>query len=96
MKTVAYRLIAVASIAIVLTAATDVFLTSANMLNVLRQASLHVSALVKAAKTPAEKVAIASAHANWSVPALWVFLVSYLVLAAVTVAVYLRPGRERV
>ena len=40
MKSVAYRLIAVASIAIVLTAATDVFLTSANLLNVLRQASL--------------------------------------------------------
>ena len=40
MKSVAYRLIAVASIAIVLTAATDVFLTSANILNVLRQASL--------------------------------------------------------
>jgi ribose transport system permease protein len=39
-KSVAYRLIAVASIAIVLTAATGVFLTSANILNVLRQASL--------------------------------------------------------
>jgi NNP family nitrate/nitrite transporter-like MFS transporter len=59
---------------------------------VLRQASLHVSALVKAATTPAEKVAIAAAHADWSVPALWVFLGSYLVLAAVTWAVYLRRG----
>jgi len=39
-KSVGYRLIAVASIAIVLTASTDVFLTSANILNVLRQASL--------------------------------------------------------
>jgi NNP family nitrate/nitrite transporter-like MFS transporter len=57
---------------------------------VLRQASLDVSALVKAAVTPAEKVAVARAHADWSVPALWVFLVSYLVFAAVTWFVYLR------
>jgi NNP family nitrate/nitrite transporter-like MFS transporter len=57
---------------------------------VLRQASLHVSALVKAAKTPAAKVAVAAAHTSWSVPALWVFLVSYLVFAAVTWTVYLR------
>jgi NNP family nitrate/nitrite transporter-like MFS transporter len=59
---------------------------------VLRQASLNVSALVKAAATPAEKVAVASAHSDWSVPALWVFLVSYLVFAAVTWFVYLRAG----
>ncbi|MCU1484530.1 MAG: hypothetical protein JWN67_1276 [Actinomycetia bacterium] len=59
---------------------------------VLRQASLNVSALVKAATTPAEKIAVAAAHADWSVPALRVFLVSYLVLAAVTWAVYLRRG----
>jgi NNP family nitrate/nitrite transporter-like MFS transporter len=57
---------------------------------VLRQASLNVSALVKAAKTPADKVAVAAAHADWSVPALWVFLVSYVVFAAVTWLVYLR------
>ncbi|HET6952068.1 MAG TPA: nitrate/nitrite transporter [Acidimicrobiales bacterium] len=57
---------------------------------VLRQASLNVSALVKAAETPAEKVAIATAHSDWSVPALWVFLVSYLVFGAVTWLVYLR------
>jgi NNP family nitrate/nitrite transporter-like MFS transporter len=57
---------------------------------VLRQASLNVSALVKAAKTPADKVAVAAAHADWSVPALWVFLVSYVVFAAVTWFVYLR------
>jgi MFS transporter, NNP family, nitrate/nitrite transporter len=57
---------------------------------VLRQASLDVSALVKAAKTPAEKVAIAAAHADWSVPALWVFLVSYVVFAGVTWFVYIR------
>jgi NNP family nitrate/nitrite transporter-like MFS transporter len=61
---------------------------------VLRQASLDVSNLVKAAQTPAEKLAVAAAHANWSVPALWVFLASYVVLGAVTFAVYLRPGRE--
>jgi ribose transport system permease protein len=40
MKTVAYRLIAVAAIALVLTFTTDVFFTSANVLNVFRQASL--------------------------------------------------------
>ncbi len=40
MKTVAYRLIAVALIGIALTFTTDVFLTPANLLNVLRQASL--------------------------------------------------------
>jgi len=57
---------------------------------ILRQASLEVSALVKAAKTPAEKVAVAASHADWSVPALWVFLISYLVFAAVTWAFYLR------
>ena len=59
---------------------------------VLRQASLDVSALVKAAKTPAEKVAVAAAHADWSVPALWVFLCSYLVFALVTWAFYLRKN----
>jgi NNP family nitrate/nitrite transporter-like MFS transporter len=57
---------------------------------VLRQASLEVSSLVKAAETPAEKIAIAAAHADWSVPALWVFLGSYLVFAATTWFVYLR------
>jgi len=40
MKRAAYRLIAVALIALVLTFTTDVFLTPANLLNVLRQASL--------------------------------------------------------
>ncbi|MEY2434853.1 MAG: transporter, family, nitrate/nitrite transporter [Acidimicrobiaceae bacterium] len=59
---------------------------------VLRQASLDVSALVKAAKTPAEKVAVAAAHSDWSVPALWVFLASYLVFAGVTWLVYLRTN----
>jgi NNP family nitrate/nitrite transporter-like MFS transporter len=59
---------------------------------VLRQSSLKVSALVKAAKTPAAKVAVAAAHADWAVPALWVFLVSYVVFAAITWAVYLKKG----
>ena len=59
---------------------------------VLRQASLDVSALVKAAKTPADKVAVAAAHADWSVPALWVFLVSYVVFAGVTWFVYMREN----
>ena len=40
MKALAYRLVALAAIAVALTFATDVFLTSANLLNVLRQASL--------------------------------------------------------
>lgn len=59
---------------------------------VLRQASLGVSNLVKVAETPAEKVAIAAANADWSVPALWVFLVSYVVFATTTWLVYLRPA----
>jgi NNP family nitrate/nitrite transporter-like MFS transporter len=59
---------------------------------VLRQSSLKVSALVKAAPTPAAKVAVAAAHANWSVPALWVFLGSYVVFAGVTWSVYLRTN----
>ncbi len=57
---------------------------------ILRQASLEVSALVKAAATPAEKVAVAAANAEWSVPALWVFLTSYAVFAGVTWFFYLR------
>ena len=59
---------------------------------VLRQASLGVSALVKAAETPAEKVSVAAAHADWSVPALWVFLGAYVVFAAVTWFFYLRTS----
>lgn len=62
---------------------------------VLRQASLQVSALVKAAPTPAAKLAVATAHADWSVPALWFFLGSYVVFAGVTWLAYLRsPARE--
>jgi len=57
---------------------------------VLRQASLGVSSLVTAATTPEAKTAIAASHADWSVAALWVFLVSYVVLGVTTWAVYLR------
>ncbi|MGH9127957.1 MAG: hypothetical protein ACRDY2_03085 [Acidimicrobiales bacterium] len=62
---------------------------------VLRQASLGVSALEKAAKTPADKVAVAAAHSAWSVPALWVFIAAYVVLGALTWSVYMRPSRAR-
>lgn len=57
---------------------------------VIRQASLHISALERAAKTPADKAAVAVAHSAWSAPALWAFLASYVVFAAVTWLVYLR------
>jgi NNP family nitrate/nitrite transporter-like MFS transporter len=59
---------------------------------VLRQASLGVSELVKAAKTPTEKVAVGAANADWSVPALWAFLCSYVVFAGVTWLFYLRKS----
>jgi MFS transporter, NNP family, nitrate/nitrite transporter len=63
---------------------------------VLRQASLGVSKLVAAATTPAEKVAVATANTDWSVPALWVFLASYAVFAATTWWVYMRAGSRYV
>jgi NNP family nitrate/nitrite transporter-like MFS transporter len=56
----------------------------------LRQASLGVSALIKAAKTPGEKLAVAHAHAAWSVGALWVFVGCYVAFAAITWFFYLR------
>ena len=59
---------------------------------VLREASLGVSALVKAAETPAEKLAVAQQHADWSVPALWIFLAAYGVFAGVTWFFYLRTS----
>ena len=59
-----------------------------------RQASLPVAAAVKAATTPAAKVAVAAQHATWSVPALYGFLAAYVVLAALTWAVYLRRAPE--
>ena len=57
---------------------------------VFRQASLGVSAAVKAAETPAEKLAIAQAQADWSIPALWVFLFAYVIFAGMTWFFYLR------
>ena len=57
---------------------------------VLRQASLSVAAAVKAAETPAEKLAVAQANADWSIPALWVFVGAYVVFGGVTWFVYLR------
>jgi MFS transporter, NNP family, nitrate/nitrite transporter len=59
---------------------------------VFRQASLGAAALVKAAGTPAEKVAIAHAQADWSIPALRVFLGAYAVFAVMTWFFYLRPS----
>ena len=59
---------------------------------VLRQASSGVSQAVKAAATPAEKVAVAAAHSDWSVPALWVFLASYLLFGGATWFFYLRKS----
>jgi NNP family nitrate/nitrite transporter-like MFS transporter len=61
---------------------------------VLRQANLDVAALVKAAKTPAEKVAVAAQHADWSIPALQVFLVSYVVFAITTWVVFMRKSSD--
>jgi MFS transporter, NNP family, nitrate/nitrite transporter len=57
---------------------------------VFRQASLSTSAAIKAAETPAEKLQIAQANADWSVPALWVFLGAYVVFAGMTWFFYLR------
>jgi MFS transporter, NNP family, nitrate/nitrite transporter len=57
---------------------------------VFRQASLATSAAIKAAETPAEKLQIAQANADWSVPALWVFLGAYGVFAGMTWFFYLR------
>ena len=57
---------------------------------VLRQATLSVAAAVKAAETPAEKLAVAQANADWSIPALWVFVGAYVVFGVVTWFVYLR------
>ena len=52
-------------------------------------------AAVKAAETPAEKVAVAQANADWSIPALWVFVGAYVVFAGVTWFVYLRRQLRR-
>jgi MFS transporter, NNP family, nitrate/nitrite transporter len=65
---------------------------------VFRQASLDVSALMKAADTPAQKLAIAASHTDWSIPALWAFLAAYAVFAFITWFFYLRKrvATERV
>ncbi|MFL6142343.1 MAG: MFS transporter [Labedaea sp.] len=55
-----------------------------------RQASLDVTAKVSAARTAAEKTAVAAANADWSVSALYVFLGAYVVFAAMTWFCYLR------
>jgi len=55
-----------------------------------RQASLDVTAAVNAAPTVADKLAVAEAHADWSIPALWVFLGAYVLLGALTWFCYLR------
>jgi MFS transporter, NNP family, nitrate/nitrite transporter len=57
---------------------------------VFRQASLGVSAAVKAAETPSEKLAVATANADWSIPALWVFFGAYFLFAGMTWFFYLR------
>jgi NNP family nitrate/nitrite transporter-like MFS transporter len=57
---------------------------------VFRQASLGVTKQVTAAKTLAEKQAIAAAHQDWSTSALWVFLAAYVVFAFLTWFYYLR------
>jgi NNP family nitrate/nitrite transporter-like MFS transporter len=57
---------------------------------VFREASLGVAAAVKAAETPAAKVAVAQANADWSISALWVFLGGYVVFAGMTWFFYLR------
>jgi MFS transporter, NNP family, nitrate/nitrite transporter len=55
-----------------------------------RQASLSTVVAMKQAATPAQKAAIAHAHAGWSIPALWVFLGAYVALAGLTWFCYLR------
>jgi NNP family nitrate/nitrite transporter-like MFS transporter len=57
---------------------------------VFRQASLGTSALVNAAETPEQKLAVAQANADWAVPALWAFLAAYVVFAGMTWFFYIR------
>jgi len=59
---------------------------------VFREASLGVSAAVKAAATPAEKVSVAQSMADWSIPALYVFLGAYVIFAGMTWFFYLRKS----
>jgi NNP family nitrate/nitrite transporter-like MFS transporter len=55
-----------------------------------RQASLSTVIAMKQATLPAQKAAIAHAHAGWSIPALWVFLGAYVALAGLTWFCYIR------
>ncbi|HUR84342.1 MAG TPA: nitrate/nitrite transporter [Solirubrobacteraceae bacterium] len=57
-----------------------------------RQASLGVSAAVRAAETPAERLSVAQSMADWSISALYVFLVAYVVFAGMTWFFYLRTS----
>jgi NNP family nitrate/nitrite transporter-like MFS transporter len=57
-----------------------------------RQASLGVTAKVAAADSPAEKIQVAAANADWSVGALYVFLGAYVVMALMTWAIYMRKS----
>jgi len=59
---------------------------------VFRETSLGVSAAVKAAATPAEKLSVAQSMADWSIPALYVFLGAYIVFAGMTWFFYLRKS----
>jgi NNP family nitrate/nitrite transporter-like MFS transporter len=63
---------------------------------VVRNASLHVSALQAVAKTPSAQATIALSHSAWIASALWIFLAAYVMFAAVTYLVYVRTwsGRE--
>ena len=45
---------------------------------------------MKAAETSAEKVAVAQANSDWSIPALWVFVAAYVMFGTITWFVYLR------
>ena len=64
---------------------------------VIRNASLHVSALESAAKTTAMKAAIAGSHTAWVAPALWAFLACYAAFGALTYLVYVRAwSRQRI
>jgi NNP family nitrate/nitrite transporter-like MFS transporter len=59
---------------------------------IFREASLGVSAAVKAAATPAEKLSVAQSMADWSTPALYLFLGAYVVFAGMTWFFYLRKS----
>jgi NNP family nitrate/nitrite transporter-like MFS transporter len=49
-------------------------------------------AITDKAELAATKAHIAAAHADWSIPALWVFLVAYVVFAGMTWFFYMRKS----